>query len=124
MRGENKELKSEVGLLKAKWDEMMEKMATFTVPVPAAVGHSVNPVKAVAASDEWALDDKAPVASTSARRTGTRGANGITKPNLQKDVAPSLKRGTGSWTTQGLGGGYMPVHTTCVPFHSSSYRSC
>lgn len=115
MRGENKELKSEVSLLKAKWDEMMEKMASF--PVPAAVGLGVNPANAVAgASDEWALDDKAPAASTSARRTGTRGANGIAKPNLQKDVAPSLKRGTGSWTTQGMGGGYMPVHTTCVLF--------
>ncbi|KAI5478409.1 bZIP transcription factor [Pseudohyphozyma bogoriensis] len=150
MRVENKDLRSEVTLLKQKWDEMMEKMTSFTNPAAAggvanvglgksaAVTASSSSAKVAEKDEEWALDSPKvspaeqlpslagvnlpalPVASTSGsqpatRRAGTRGASGIVKPNLQKDVAPSLKRGTGSWTTAGMGGGYMPVHTTILP---------
>lgn len=139
MRDENSNLRGEVTMLKQKWDEMMEKMTAFTVPQPTtSTGLGVNtklastaaPIVVKQEEESWALDAEpssaivaptvlTPVASTStapatARRTGTRGSNGITKPNLSKDVAPGLKRSTGSWTTASMGGGYMPVHTTYV----------
>ncbi|KAK4698428.1 bZIP-type transcription factor MBZ1, partial [Phenoliferia sp. Uapishka_3] len=138
MRVENKDLHGEVTMLKAKWEEMMEKMTSFQAPSPS-VGLGLNTGRLVPSSiaspstpadDIWALDSpKAstsqlpplPIASTaptSAIVTRKRAKNNdIAKPNLSKDVAPGLKRSTGSWTTaQGMGGGYMPVHTTCVPF--------
>lgn len=140
MRTENSDLRGEVSMLKQKWDEMMEKMTSFAVP-PTAVataGLGVNtklaavpsaPVVKQEPTDEvWALDSPQSAApeplpsnaqaSTSApvptaRRAGTRGANGIAKPNLSKDVAPGMGRRTGSWTTAGgMGGGFTSVHTT------------
>lgn len=140
IRTENKGLKSEVGVLRQKWEEMMQKMTQFTVPpsfAPSALGLGLAPTldrhsppapleslsnsPAATPSDDWALDSPKlspgilpPVASGS--RTGTRGSNGIAKPNLSKDVAPGMKRGTGSWTTAGMPGGYMSVHTLFVPF--------
>ena len=140
IRTENKDLKSEGGLLRQKWEEMMEKMTQFTVPpsfAPVALGLAPtldrqsplpaldsNPSSpATTPSDDWALDSPKlspemvlpPVASGSTR-PGTRGSNGIAKPNLPKDVAPGMKRGGGSWTTAGMGTGYMSVHTLYVSF--------
>ncbi|ORY89760.1 hypothetical protein BCR35DRAFT_300222 [Leucosporidium creatinivorum] len=144
MRTENSDLRGEVSMLKQKWDEMMEKMTSFAVPpaiVPStsAAGLGVNTKLAVApvvkqepVEEVWALDSPQPAApeslptnataSTSqapvptARRAGTRGANGIAKPNLSKDVAPGMGRRTGSWTTAGgMGGGFTSVHTTLLP---------
>lgn len=106
---------------------MMEKMTSFmptasTSTAASTVGLGLDAGKLVAsssastsasaASDDWPLDSPkaAPAPLPAARkRTG-----GIAKPNLQKDVAPGAKRGTGSWATAGMGGGYMPVHTTFV----------
>lgn len=100
MRSDNQELRGEVSMLKQKWDEMMEKMTAFTIPAGA------SPV-ASTSTDEWALDSSSGASRKSAR--------GLAKPNMHKDVAPASKRtGTGSWTTSGMGTGYMPVHTTCV----------
>lgn len=102
----------------------MAKMTSFQ-PAPAAVGLGLNAGQLVTppADDSWALDspkpveaELPPVASTSTAPAVTRKrANDIAKPNLQKDVAPGLARRSGSWTTApGMGGGYMPVHTTFV----------
>ncbi|KAM0752984.1 hypothetical protein T439DRAFT_323600 [Meredithblackwellia eburnea MCA 4105] len=154
MRVENKDLKGEVKMLKAKWDEMMEKMTAY-LPQPAststsAAGLGLNPGKmlaqsasasaastsaAASATEEWALDSPkpsspAPLASTSTAQMVTRKrgqANAIAKPNLSKDVPPTLKRNTtGSWATAGgfgsMGGGYMPVHTTLLPEFNLSVK--
>lgn len=152
---ENKDLRSEVTLLKQKWDEMMEKMTSFSAPTPSSSALGLNvatgnklftstastSTPSNSASEEWALDSpklahatlpttanvalpQSPVASGSGMGTRRKKAsNDIVKPNLGKDVAPGLKRGTGSWATAGMGmggmGGYMPVHTTFVFFHST-----
>lgn len=129
-------------LLKQKWEEMLEKMTSLNGAGAVAGGSVVSaglglaqvggqrlattPAAVVVkqeSSDEaaggWALDSPASVeASVSTpvnaptRRTGTRGSNGIAKPNLSKDVAPGLGRRTGSWTTAGGMGGFTSVHTT------------
>ncbi|KAL8293591.1 hypothetical protein RQP46_000292 [Phenoliferia psychrophenolica] len=117
VKSENKDLHREVDSLKSKWEALMLQMAALKPTSAATVAAPVDKDEA------WALDSPKPVpaalppvASTSAAPvTRKRATNDIAKPNLQKDVAPGLKRsGTGSWTTQGMGG-YMPVHTTLLP---------
>ncbi|SGY14326.1 BQ5605_C010g06142 [Microbotryum silenes-dioicae] len=141
MRTENSTLRSEVSMLKAKWDEMMEKMTAFQAPQSATAvstattGLGVRPRLVIASStaasspsdkttddDLWALDSPQSAPSplptvASGSRRGTRASNGITKPNLSKDVAPNMggRRSTGSWATQGFGGGFTSVHTTLLP---------
>ncbi|SCV69695.1 BQ2448_1089 [Microbotryum intermedium] len=142
MRTENSTLRSEVSMLKAKWDEMMEKMTAFQAPQSATAvstattGLGVRPRLVVASTssaasspsekstddEPWALDSPRSATSplpsvASGSRRGTRASNGITKPNLSKDVAPNMggRRSTGSWATQGFGGGFTSVHTTLLP---------
>ncbi|KAK4054183.1 hypothetical protein OIV83_001209 [Microbotryomycetes sp. JL201] len=139
MQAENVSLRSEVNMLKQKWDEMISKMTNGGVvppPSPAATGLGVNTRLAVASTssapspsavkveeDTWALDSpssssrelEAPAAVSSGRRPGTRAANGIVRPNLNKDVAPGMPRRTNSWTTNHFGGGFTSVHTTMLP---------
>lgn len=112
MKSENKSLKSEVTLLKQKWDEMLEKMTSFTVPttstssaplarVPLLGIGSSSKIVAGSSSEDWPLD-------TPLKANRTRGSNGIAKPSVNKDVAPGSMRASG-WAATGS---YMPVHTT------------
>ncbi|KAK4054693.1 hypothetical protein OIO90_003505 [Microbotryomycetes sp. JL221] len=139
MKTENESLRSEVTMLKQKWDEMIEKMTSITSAQnvsSATTGLGVNtqlakqsgavaststsqtPVVKVE-DDTWALDSPqempSPPVTSSGRRPGTRGSNGIVKPNLNKDVAPGMPRRTNSWTTNHFGGGFTSVHTTLLP---------
>ena len=148
IKGENDELKSEVSLLKAKWEEMLGKMEMFAQPRSASnvglglagrpiLGNATNaassaPAVASAApfSDDWALDTpkqesdeslaigataEAPAAAPVASSSNARRSNRVPKPNINKDIPPSLRRSAGSWTTQPFGGGYTSVHTTLMP---------
>ncbi|GAA5993965.1 hypothetical protein JCM11641_006755 [Rhodosporidiobolus odoratus] len=146
MRAENSGLKTEVATLKEKWQDLLDKLSSLSTPPGAAptigaAGLGVNPSRAIASAgsppvavkqeEGWALDPPASssqqlppqtggnaVASTSgSRRIGTRSSSSIQLPNLSKDLPPNaLRRGTGSWATNGLGGGgFTSVHTTFVP---------
>ena len=121
MKSENTDLKSEVALLKQKWEEMVSKM-TAASPSTSAVGLGVKvPSRSASTNEEWPLaspvSEESPVASTSTAAPPSialkpRSTNTLALPNLNKDVPPTLKRSAGSWTTQSFGGGFTSVHTT------------
>ncbi|KAM0789527.1 hypothetical protein ACM66B_000342 [Microbotryomycetes sp. NB124-2] len=130
MQAENVSLRSEVNLLKEKWNDLLSKMtsgAPVSTPAATTAGLGVNtrlasPPAVKVEEESWALDSpkssprevEAP-ALPSGRRPGTRGSNGIVKPNLNKDVAPGMPRRNNSWTTNHFGGGFTSVHTTMLP---------
>jgi len=130
LKTDNEGLKSEVGMLKTKWQELLDKMSSLadnnSTTSTGGVGLGVNAQKALSGGaggvqvkeedgSSWALDTP----ETSTRRT--RGSNGIARPNLSKDLPP--RRSTNSWSSQGFGGGYQSVHTTLIPDLSTSLAS-
>ncbi|GAA5828638.1 hypothetical protein JCM3766R1_003768 [Sporobolomyces carnicolor] len=145
LKTDNSSLKSEVTLLKTKWQELLDKMSSLAETpsgATSAVGLGVNPQKALAGAaavqvkeeeETWALDSpSSSVASprpasastdeAAATTRRTRSSNGIQRPNLSKDVAPSRRSNSTSWRHPqafGQGSGFQSVHTTLVPDFSS-----
>lgn len=130
-------MKSEVGMLKTKWQELLDKMSSLAENsnnsggAIGGVGLGVNAQKALAGAggaggvqvkeeeNGWALDSPPSNSTETTRRT--RGSNGIARPNLSKDLP--ARRSTNSWNSQSFGGGYQSVHTTLIPDLSTSLAS-
>lgn len=108
VRMENKELKSQVEMLKQKWADLMKKIEEMSLATgPSGTSSPTHPIPTSPPSSSSAI---API---SPRMRSAKSSTLIPLPNLHKDLGSHSRKpfnGVG-----GMAGGNVGVHTTLIP---------